>query len=309
MRGIREKIALNHSEPVPSADYSLRACCHHGAIPQWHVPVRSSVRLALLGSAHGFTHNGGSVPGHGPHQHPRNNQFHPTVAHPYQHVNAHGASKSPIATALGIAQPFLCGPCVEGSVGDEGGLQQVEEVFGGWGGSVVGRGTRQDGEAGAGLGPSWEAQLSPSWIASPRCRVVHKTQPWRLQPLFSSLGALGGGQQREELAGPPQGSGQGSRWEDVVLRLGPSTGCKRVGGNLREKDVGSNSPCTGKGGEFRIYLHPSFSCCFEPYPGGAVVLFPSPAPRRTQVSRADVAALRKKGAFTSKSVWWLKQRY
>lgn len=55
--------------------------------------------------------------------------------------------------------------------------------------------------------------ISPSWITSPHCRVIHKTQPCRLQPIFSSLGAFGGGQQCEELAGLPQGyfggTGQG----------------------------------------------------------------------------------------------------
>lgn len=86
MRGIRRKIALNHSEPVPSADYSLRACCHHGAIPRQHVPIHSSVRLALLGSGCRFAHDGGSAPGHRPHRHPRTDRFYPTVAHPYQRV-------------------------------------------------------------------------------------------------------------------------------------------------------------------------------------------------------------------------------
>lgn len=65
-------------------------------------------------------------------------------------------------------------------MGCEGGLQQVEEVNSGWRGSMLGRGTRQDGDAGAGLGHSWEAQLSLSWITSPHCRAVHKAQPWRL---------------------------------------------------------------------------------------------------------------------------------
>lgn len=82
MRGIRRKIALNHSRPVPSAGPSLQARCHHGAILWQHIPVHSSVRLALLGSAH----DGGAAPGHGPHQHPRTNQSYPAVAHPYWHV-------------------------------------------------------------------------------------------------------------------------------------------------------------------------------------------------------------------------------
>lgn len=86
MRGIRRKIALNHSEPVPSASYSLRACCYYGAILWQHIFIHSSVRLALLGSRHGFAHEDGSAPGHMPHRHPRTDQFYLMVAHPYWRV-------------------------------------------------------------------------------------------------------------------------------------------------------------------------------------------------------------------------------
>ena len=37
------------------------------------------------------------------------------------------------------------------------------------------------------------------------------------------------------------------------------------------------------------------------------MLLPSPAARRTQVRRADVVVLRKKGAIISKTAWWLEQ--
>lgn len=167
---MRRNIALNHSEPVPSTSDTLQTSCHHGAIPRRHVPIHSSVRLALLGSGLGFAQDSRSALGHGSHQYARTNQFYSTVSglitnathkvHQSPQVPQRWAWHNPPCVNIGLLTPH------KGSVGGKEGLQRWK-----WS-PVGGKGSWWAGGPGGvemlGLGPSWEVQLSTSWIRSSR---------------------------------------------------------------------------------------------------------------------------------------------